>query len=53
MNLTDQTDNTAPAVRLREIAPPSSYTLKLDPHPHVLFTVGLSNLKPAASSVST
>jgi len=30
-----------------------TYTLKLDPQPQVLFTWGLSNLKPAASSVST
>ena len=30
-----------------------SYTLKEEPQPQVLFTWGLSNLKPAASSVST
>ena len=29
------------------------YTLKLDPQPQVLFTAAFSNLKPAASSVST
>ena len=29
------------------------YTLKDDPHPHVLFTFGFSNLKPAPSRVST
>jgi len=29
------------------------YTLKLEPQPQVDFTWGLSNLKPAASSVST
>jgi hypothetical protein len=29
------------------------YTLKLDPQPQVDFTWGLSNLNPAASSVST
>ena len=32
---------------------PESYALKDDPQPQVLFTLGLSNLKPAASSVST
>jgi hypothetical protein len=31
----------------------ASYTLKLDPHPQVLFTAAFSNLNPAASSVST
>lgn len=31
----------------------SGYTLKEEPHPQVLFTDGFSNLKPAASSVST
>lgn len=30
-----------------------TYTLKDEPHPQVLFTLGLSNLKPAPSSVST
>src|SRR5208282_1244776 len=30
----------------------SPYALKLDPQPHVLFTLGLSNLNPLASSVS-
>ena len=30
-----------------------NYTLKDDPQPQVLFTFGLSNLKPAPSSVST
>lgn len=30
-----------------------SYTLKDDPQPQVLLTLGFSNLKPAASSVST
>ena len=30
-----------------------SYTLKDDPQPQVLFTAAFSNLKPAASSVST
>ena len=29
------------------------YTLKLEPQPQVDFTWGLSNLNPAASSVST
>jgi hypothetical protein len=29
------------------------YALKEEPQPQVLFTWGLSNLKPAASSVST
>ncbi len=32
---------------------PQSYTLKDEPQPHVLFTLGFSNLNPAASSVST
>ncbi len=32
---------------------PESYALKDDPQPQVLLTLGLSNLKPAASSVST
>jgi len=30
-----------------------AYTLNDDPQPHVLFTFGFSNLKPAPSSVST
>jgi hypothetical protein len=30
-----------------------TYTLKLEPQPQVDFTWGFSNLKPAASSVST
>jgi hypothetical protein len=29
------------------------YTLKDEPQPHVLFTFGFSNLKPAPSNVST
>jgi hypothetical protein len=42
--------------RFGEAIPISSqrnYTLKLDPQPQVDFTWGLSNLNPAASSVST
>lgn len=31
----------------------TNYTLKDEPHPHVLLVFGFSNLKPAASSVST
>jgi len=31
----------------------SGYTLNEEPQPHVLFTFGFSNLKPAPSSVST
>jgi hypothetical protein len=30
-----------------------AYTLKDDPQPQVLFTLGFSNLKPAPSRVST
>jgi hypothetical protein len=32
---------------------PETYALKEDPQPQVLFTFGFSNLKPAASRVST
>ena len=31
----------------------ADYTLNEDPQPHVLFTFGFSNLKPAPSRVST
>jgi len=41
-------NQTKSAARLR-----TAYTLKDEPQPQVLFTWGLSNLKPAASSVST
>jgi hypothetical protein len=39
--------------RALSISKQRHYTLKLDPQPQVDFTWGLSNLNPAASSVST
>src|ERR1700674_1032757 len=41
------------AMRLSSSKTGPAYTLNEDPQPHVLFTFGFSNLKPAPSRVST
>jgi len=44
---------TLPYGRALILGPIAGYTLKDEPQPQVLFTLGFSNLKPEASSVST